>query len=1180
MYQKLRRHKYQIKISSGSIEDLFSTPTSTKTVGKEKNKNLGSIIISEDSGIIELNYGNIEDLFVQLLSSYHFQQEFFEHFLVFYPKFLTFKSVIEILIYNFTNTESKLSTKLNNNPNKTLLHNKSIFRKYKNKQNKKFETETLKETEKEKEKELELELEKEKEKEKEKDTETKTEKQESNEKKELTLNPRQFRISYLLKLWLKLRPSDFIWNRDVVGQILLPFVSQEIRKLAPGISLELRSELVQCQNTNQRNSINSLPFHKPAHTLFLSENKQEYKQKQKNKKKRTLSLLTQKNQKENLFETEMIAQQLCLIDSELFQKINPTEFFFWPTLRDIKRIETDQEEEKNNYWELPKDIFEKLNLKENKKYLNIKNKEMIKMCPNIIAALTQFEKVRSWVIQSIVESPIEKRSESLENFLKLASTLSQYKNYQSFFSVVSALQSPIILQMGGSWKNVSIELKRGMDQLTTITSRKNCYRVYRKIMGSSKKPLIPFLDFFLYQLAQLYDKENDYLIKSNEVQNEQNEKNEKNEKKEKNEKNEQNKQRKEKKVINFKKWRIISKKIVEINKTFQRDNLYNFQKDEMLYQFLLNLKIESEEILEKKLISKPQLNYAHLILGASQTVVQSNKDARALSFEHGCWTKELRVPIIISNFKLVDQIEEEEIILKKLKKITENSNNNMQSVSYELNPTDNSMIIIGASIDWLVEYLCSDFSDPKFVQVFLLTYRSFITSKELIRALKRQFTRQPPTELSGRMLGVFIKKIQKPGKLKVFNVLNQLIRGHSYAFTDDQQLINEIKELVAFATKFDPEMKGPGILIERLLLKLRKEFSGNKLLQINNRREENVINNSHSIFINNNNAKRNNGNIDKNDDVFVDKENNDYKNETDSLINTNDINDINTNNNTNNININNSNNNVVAVVYNNNYENKMLKSVKLIDEINFQSIKIKDFIQQLTLIEFAIYSKILPTECFNQAWTKKDKEIRAPYLTTMAHWFNQLSEWTNYEILKEKNLRKRVNIITKFIDIGKYSKKIHNFNSCQEITAALGTSSIHRLKKTWSNVAEKFKRRLGGLMELTKRKGNFVVMRKALEFVKRPALPYPGIWLTDLVFIDDGHQDFVFAPDGRTKLINFEKRKQTAKIILDIQKFQKIPYTFQPMPEIQNWLKRELTAEYPKNKLYNMSLILEPRNKK
>jgi hypothetical protein len=117
--------------------------------------------------------------------------------------------------------------------------------------------------------------------------------------------------------------------------------------------------------------------------------------------------------------------------------------------------------------------------------------------------------------------------------------------------------------------------------------------------------------------------------------------------------------------------------------------------------------------------------------------------------------------------------------------------------------------------------------------------------------------------------------------------------------------------------------------------------------------------------------------------------------------------------------------------------------------------------------------------------------------------------------------------------------------------------------------------------ELVSPKGQYVNYRRALKELKPPAIPFLGVYLTDLTFIELGNPGFL--PD--THYINFEKRRKVYSLIREIQFYQQVPYLFPAIPAIQEVLvslgasKSESCTQVLLNEeeLYEMSLVVEPR---
>ena len=85
----------------------------------------------------------------------------------------------------------------------------------------------------------------------------------------------------------------------------------------------------------------------------------------------------------------------------------------------------------------------------------------------------------------------------------------------------------------------------------------------------------------------------------------------------------------------------------------------------------------------------------------------------------------------------------------------------------------------------------------------------------------------------------------------------------------------------------------------------------------------------------------------------------------------------------------------------------------------------------------------------------------------------------------------------------------------------------------------------------------------------------PGVYLTDLTFIEDGIPSLI----KKTNLINFAKRAKTAEVIRDIQQYQNVPYPLQPVPELQDYILTNMQSAGDVHEMYDTSLQVEPRER-
>ncbi|MGP6532154.1 hypothetical protein, partial [Klebsiella pneumoniae] len=95
----------------------------------------------------------------------------------------------------------------------------------------------------------------------------------------------------------------------------------------------------------------------------------------------------------------------------------------------------------------------------------------------------------------------------------------------------------------------------------------------------------------------------------------------------------------------------------------------------------------------------------------------------------------------------------------------------------------------GATLEALMARLTMHNSfDASFNNTFLMTYRSFTTTRTLLDLLAQRFRILPPRDLTKEELAMWTEKKQIPIRLRVFNVLKSWLESHFYEGEDDEYL--------------------------------------------------------------------------------------------------------------------------------------------------------------------------------------------------------------------------------------------------------------------------------------------------------------------------------------------------------------------------------------------------------
>ncbi|KAI4502623.1 hypothetical protein M0802_002535 [Mischocyttarus mexicanus] len=250
---------------------------------------------------------------------------------------------------------------------------------------------------------------------------------------------------------------------------------------------------------------------------------------------------------------------------------------------------------------------------------------------------------------------------------------------------------------------------------------------------------------------------------------------------------------------------------------------------------------------------------------------------------------------------------------------------------------------------------------------------------------------------------------------------------------------------------------------------------------------------------------------------------------------------------------------------------KLLTPPKVASKESIETLSALEIAEQMTYLDHQIFISIASEEFLGQAWMKTDKATRAPHILLMTKRFNEVSQLVVSEIIRRSNMSARVAAIEKWAAVADISRVLHNYNGVLQICAAFTNSSVYRLKKTWEKVSKTTKQTIEKLQNIVSSDGRFRNLRDALHRCDPPCIPYLGLYLTDLSFIEEGTPNFT-----EERLLNFSKMRMIAHVIREIRHFQQTPYKIELITKVTNYLLDSSLLLNEKD-LYRMSLEIEPR---
>ena len=260
---------------------------------------------------------------------------------------------------------------------------------------------------------------------------------------------------------------------------------------------------------------------------------------------------------------------------------------------------------------------------------------------------------------------------------------------------------------------------------------------------------------------------------------------------------------------------------------------------------------------------------------------------------------------------------------------------------------------------------------------------------------------------------------------------------------------------------------------------------------------------------------------------------------------------------------------------NNNNKFMVSPQAKEFDAVVFDICRVAahEIAEQLTLLDLPLFQAIKPEELTSCEWTGKKKYDVCPNVVNFTKKFNQVSFWVTTEILDNQTAKMRAHKVTHFIRIAKKLMDLNNLNSSKAVVSSLYSAPIHRLTKTWNLVPKREKEKLERLQDVLSEESNNKTLREYLENVKLPCIPYLGMYLTDLTYINTVHPSTGGLDTERSSKLN-----QVLRVIAD---FQHSSYDhLETINHIQTYLSQlkyiDELQKFVEDDNYKLSLSIEP----
>lgn len=208
------------------------------------------------------------------------------------------------------------------------------------------------------------------------------------------------------------------------------------------------------------------------------------------------------------------------------------------------------------------------------------------------------------------------------------------------------------------------------------------------------------------------------------------------------------------------------------------------------------------------------------------------------------------------------------------------------------------------------------------------------------------------------------------------------------------------------------------------------------------------------------------------------------------------------------------------------------------------SVSAKAMAEQLTLTDFECFGAVHSREFLDKVWrgnVHSNCDIKKyPKLQAMIDRFNHIHRFVILCIVSCHELSHRVRTLAHFIRVSEYCLELRNYFCLMAVFSALDSIAVSKLKYLWLRLDDEHKTVRGKLAAVCDANNNFKALRNLMRtaFIERePAIPYIGLFLSDLTFVNDGAAKLV---EGFINFKRFERFTERCKIV---ESFQQISYS-------------------------------------
>ena len=204
--------------------------------------------------------------------------------------------------------------------------------------------------------------------------------------------------------------------------------------------------------------------------------------------------------------------------------------------------------------------------------------------------------------------------------------------------------------------------------------------------------------------------------------------------------------------------------------------------------------------------------------------------------------------------------------------------------------------------------------------------------------------------------------------------------------------------------------------------------------------------------------------------------------------------------------------------------------------LNFKKEEIAYY---LTLDSYQLLSDIPESELYNKNFARKDKDILAPHIKKIFDRYEKLTNFIIEDICSYDKISERVDIIERWLAIANVCQELKNYNDLIMLNTLFFNYLLKKsLKKTWAKLSKKTLNYIDKINKFCSGDQCYKKIRSEIFKTKGPYIPYIGILLKQLTYIEE--KKYIID----NKNINIVKLLEINRTIGKFFEFKKYKYTF------------------------------------